>query len=67
MIASYSYYGPTRKALDWLTEIKNEENFEFRLITAVQSDPDSPTKFNNAWNRKDQEQQKSWREAITKE
>ena len=27
MIASCSYYGPTRKAFDWFTEIKNEENF----------------------------------------
>ena len=55
MIASCSYYGPTRKAFNWFTEIKYEENFGFGLITAVQSDPTTPIKFNDAWNHKDQE------------
>ena len=48
MIASCSYYRPTRKAFDWLTEIKVNNKFGFGLITAVQSDPDSPTRFNDA-------------------
>ena len=29
MIARCSYYGPTRKAFDWFTKFKNEENFGF--------------------------------------
>ena len=67
MVASCSYYGPTRKAFDWLTEIKDENNFGFGLITAVQSDPETPTKFNNAWDHKNQEQCKLWRKAVRKE
>ena len=43
------------------------ENFGFGLVTAVQSDPVTPVKFNNAWNHKDQEQCKLWRDAIQKE
>ena len=34
MIASCSYYRPTKKAFDWLTEIKDDNRFGFRLITA---------------------------------
>ena len=55
MIARCSYYGPTRKAFDWFTKFENEENFGFGLVTAVQSDPVTPIKFNNAWNHEDQE------------
>ena len=64
MIARCSYYGPTRKAFDWFTKFENKENFGFGLVTAVQSDPVTPVKFNNAWNHKDQEQRKLWRDAI---
>ena len=64
MIARCSYYGPTRKAFDWFTEFENEDLFGFRLVTAVQSDPITPIKFNDAWNHKDQEQRRLWREAI---
>ena len=35
MIAKCSYYGPTRKAFDWLTKFENEESFGFGLVTAV--------------------------------
>ena len=58
MIANCSYYRPTRNAFDWLTEIKDDNRFGFGLITVIQSDPDSPTKFNNAWKHEDQEQKK---------
>ena len=67
MIASCSYYRPTKKTFNWFTEIKNEENFGFGLVTAVQSDPITPIKFNDAWNHKDHKQCKLWREAIHKE
>ena len=67
MIASCSYYGPTRKAFNWFTEIKNNENFGFGLITVVLSDPITPMKFNDAWNHKNQEQRKLWREVIWRE
>ena len=56
IIASCSYYGPMRKASDWLTKIKDEDGFGFGMITAIQSDPDLPMKFNDAWNHQDQEQ-----------
>ena len=59
--------GPRRKAFDWFTKFKNKENFGFGLVTAVQSDPVTPVKFNDAWNHKDQEQHKLWRDAIQKE
>ena len=55
------------KAFDWFIKFENEENFGFGLVTAVQSDPVTPVKFNNAWNHKDQEQCKLWRDAIQKE
>ena len=64
MIAKCSYYRPTRKAFDWLTKYENEENFRFGLITAVQLDPVTPIKFNDAWNHKDQTQHELWRNAI---
>ena len=64
IIASCSYYRSTRKAFDWFTEIKNKENFGLRLITAVQSDPIMPMKFNDAWNHEDHN---LWREAIQQE
>ena len=67
MIVRCSYYGPTRKAFDWFTKFKNKENFGFGLITAVQSDPVTSVKFNDAWNHEDQEQHKLWRDAIQKE
>ena len=67
MIAKCSYYGPTRKAFDWLTKFENEENFGFGLITAVQSDPITPIKFNDAWNLENQEQRELWRDDIQKE
>ena len=47
MIAKCSYYGPTRKAFDWFTRFENEESFGFGLVTAVQSDPITPIKFND--------------------
>ena len=64
MIARCSYYRPTRKAFNWFTEFENKENFGFGLVTAVQSDPITPIEFNDAWNHKDQEQCRLWREAI---
>ena len=67
MIAKCLYYEPTRKAFDWLTKFENEESFGFGLVTAVQSDTITPIKFNDAWNHKDQEQHKLWRDAIQKE
>ena len=45
MIARCSYYGPMRKAFDWFTKFENKENFGFRLVTAVQSDPVTPVKL----------------------
>ena len=66
MIANCSYYRPMRKAFNWLTEIKKDGRFGFRLITTVQSDPDLPMKFNDVWNHQAYEQQKSWREANNK-
>ena len=56
MIAKCSYYGPMRKAFDWFTTFENKENFGLGLVTAVQSDPVTLVKFNDAWNHKDQEQ-----------
>ena len=67
MIAKCSYYRPTRKAFDWFARFKKEESFGFGLVTAVQSDPITPIKFIDAWNHKDQEQHKLWRDAIQKE
>ena len=64
MIAKCSYQGPTRKAFDWFAKFENEENFGFELVTAVQSDPITPIKFNDAWNNENQEQCKLWRDAI---
>ena len=64
MIAKCLYYGPTRKTFDWLTKFENKESFGFGLVTAVQSDPITPIKFNDAWNHKNKEQRKLWRDAI---
>ena len=50
MIAKFSYYEPTRKAFDWLTRFKNKDSFGFGLVTAVQIDPITLIKFNDAWN-----------------
>ena len=50
-----------------LPKLKKEENFGFRLVTTVQSDPITPIKFNDEWKHKDQEQCGLWREAICKE
>ena len=38
IIAKCSYYGPTKKTFDWLTEFEDKGNFGFGLVTAVQSD-----------------------------
>ena len=64
---SCSYHGPTRKAFDWFTKFEIKENFCFGLVTTVKSDPITPIKFNDAWNHKDHEQRKLWRDAIQKE
>ena len=53
MIARCSYYGPTKKTFDWLTEFEYKESFRFGLVTAVQSDPTTPIKFDDAWNHED--------------
>ena len=64
MIARCSYYGPTKKTFDWLTKFEDKESFGFGLVTAVQSDPNTPIKFNDAWNHKNKEQQELWRDPI---
>ena len=58
---------PQEKLSISLLNFENEENLGFGLVTAVQSDPVTPVKFNNAWNHKDQEQRELWRDAIQKE
>ena len=67
IIAKCSYYGPTKKAFDQITKYEDNENFGFGLVTAVQSDPTTPIKFNEAWNHEDKEQRELWRNAIRKE
>ena len=67
MIVKCSYYGPARKTFDWLTKFENEESFGFGLVTAVQSDPITPIKFNDAWNHENKKQCELWRDAIQKE